>query len=91
MRIQAAKKYISIILYTLLLFVFNLSAEEATPAENLKELIPICDSNDPSYKKVGGRNICKRECRIGEIGPSGKLCVTKSESGSEEKFCDCGV
>ena len=79
-------------LIILFLFAFisvnhGIAAEENGHAE----LIPVCDVNDPSYKKIGGRNICKRECRVGEIGPNGKLCETRNESGSEEKFCDCGV
>ncbi len=51
----------------------------------------VCDENDPTYKYVGGRHICKRECRPGEIGPPGDVCETKTDTGTGELYCDCGV
>ena len=51
----------------------------------------VCDEKDPTYKYVGGRHICKRECRPGEIGPPGDVCETKTDTGTGELYCDCGI
>ena len=80
-----------ILLLVSFLSLSNLSYSQEDVTSEIKEQIPICDANDPTYKKVGGRNICKRECRIDEIGPSGKLCETKKETANDDIFCDCGV
>ena len=84
------QSFFIIVLITMMALMQNLQAEDSS-ANGHAELIPVCDMNDPTYKKTGGRNLCKRECRESEIGPSGKLCETKEDPGSGEKFCDCGV
>lgn len=81
----------AVILYFTLVFSAQLAAYEQPNQTESIATTPVCDANDPSYKKVGGRNICKRECRVGEIGQNGKACTTREDTGTEEKLCDCGV
>lgn len=51
----------------------------------------VCDDSDPTYRFVGGRHLCMRECRAGEVGPTGNTCETKEDPANGDLFCDCGI
>ncbi|MCP5086301.1 MAG: hypothetical protein GY952_05810 [Rhodobacteraceae bacterium] len=63
----------------------------AASGDNGKGEAHVCDDSDPTYVFVGGRHICKRECRSGEVGPTGNICVDTTDVGTGEPICDCGV